>query len=77
MESLPTPVTTENLNSLLATLEGLATVEVTRHADVIKATAVKRATGKRERILSAVTRDGKHWHVMTVPGLVQASFEAN
>lgn len=70
MESLPTPVTTDNLNKLVATLEVLPTVEVTRHADVIKATAIKRATGKRERILSAVTRDNKYWHVMTVAGLV-------
>jgi len=70
MQSLPTPVTTDNLNELIATLEGLPTVEITRHADVVKATAIKRSTGKRERILSAVTRDQKYWHVMAVAGLV-------
>ena len=76
MQSLPTPVTTANLDAILATLEGLPTVEITRGNNVIKATAIKKATGARVRILSAVTRDGKRWHVMTVPGLVQTKLTA-
>jgi hypothetical protein len=74
MQTLPTAVTTENLNNILASLEGLPSAEVTRHADVVTVHATKRATGARVQVLRAVTRDGKYWHVMTVLGLLKTVF---
>ena len=44
-----------------------------RHPDVITVTATRKATGQTVKVLSAVTRNGQHWHVMTAPGLVTAT----
>ena len=74
MQSLPTAVSTENLNNILASLEALPSAEVTRHSDVVTVHATKRATGDRVQVLRAVTRDGKYWHVMTSIGLLQKVF---
>lgn len=70
MQSLPTTVTTRNLNKIIDTLETLPTSLITRHDDVITVHATLKATGERVKVLSAVTRDRKKWHVMTVPGLL-------
>lgn len=74
MQTLPTAVTTENLNQILTALEALPSAEVTRHDDVVTVHATTRTTGARVKVLSAVTRDGDHWHVMTTLGLLQKVF---
>lgn len=70
MKSLPTLLTTAQLEGILSSLESLPSATVTRHADIITVTATRKATGETVKVLSAATRDGSRWHVMTVPGLV-------
>ena len=74
MQSLPAPLTTAQLNWILSTLETLPSATVTRHADIITVTATKKKTGQTVKVLSAATTDRQHWHVMTVPGLISATF---
>jgi hypothetical protein len=76
MQSLPTAVPTADLNALLATLEQMPSATVNRHADVVTVTATRKATGETVKVLSAVTRDGHLWHVMTVPGLISVKLNA-
>lgn len=73
MQSLPTAVTTKNLEEIISTLEALPSAEVTRHSDIIVAYATVKKTGQRVKILSAATRDGLNWHVMTVQGLLNVA----
>ena len=70
MKSLPTPLSTAQLDALLSTIEKLPSATVNRHADIVTVTATRKATGETVKVLSAATRDGVQWHVMTVPGLV-------
>lgn len=72
MQSLPTAVTTRNLEEILSTLETLPSAKVIRHSDVIVAYATVKKTGKRVKVLSAATADGLSWHVMAVQGLINA-----
>ena len=72
MQSLPTAVTTKNLEEILSTLETLPSAKVIRHSDAIVAYATVKKTGKQVKVLSAVTMDGLNWHVMTVQGLINA-----
>jgi hypothetical protein len=72
MQSLPTAVTTKNLEEIISTLETLPSAEVTRHPDLIVAYATVKKTGKRVKVLSAATMDGLNWHVMAVQGLINA-----
>lgn len=76
MQSLPTAVSTQDLDILLSALEQMPSAKVNRHADIITVTATRKATGETVKILSAATRDGQHWHVMTVPGLITAKVHA-
>ena len=76
LQSLPTPVPTADLDALLAALEQMPSATVTRHNDVVTVTATKKATGATVKVLSAVTRDGQLWHVMTVPGLISVKMNA-
>jgi len=71
MQSLPTALSTAELNELLAGFPAAASVN--RGDGVITVTATHKATGKKMKLLSAISHNGKQWHVMTVPGLVQAS----
>jgi hypothetical protein len=73
MKSLPTAVSTEDLNTLLSALEQMPSAQVNRHADIVTVTATRRATGERVKVLSAATQNGKQWHVMAVPGLITAT----
>ena len=73
MKSLPTPVKTADLNTLLDALALMPSAKVNRHADIITVTATRKTTGETVKVLSAATRDGQQWHVMTVPGLVTAT----
>lgn len=70
MQSLPTPLTTAQLEGLLSTLETMPSAKVNRHPDIVTVTATRKATGETVKVLSAATTDGQHWHVMTVPGLI-------
>lgn len=76
MKSLPTPLSTAQLEGILATLATLPSATVNRHPDIITVTATKKATGETVKVLSAATRNGSQWHVMCVPGLVSATVAA-
>jgi len=70
MKSLPTAITTAQLNALVGTMEKLPSALVTRHADIVTVQATKKATGERVTVFRAATTDGAHWHAMAVPGLI-------
>lgn len=74
MQSLPTPLTTAQLDNILSALETLPSATVNRHPDVITVTATRKKTGETVKVLSAVTRNGQQWHVMTAPGIVTPMF---
>ena len=74
MQSLPTALTTAQLDGILSTIEKLPSAKVNRHADIVTVTATRKATGETVKVLSAATSNGTHWHVMAVPGLVSATF---
>jgi hypothetical protein len=76
MKSLPTLLSTEQLEGILATLATLPSAEVVRHPDIVTVYATRKATGETVKVLSAATRNGSQWHVMTVPGLVSATVAA-
>jgi hypothetical protein len=76
MQSLPTPVPTKDLNTLLDALALMPSAKVNRHADIVTVTATRKATGETVKVLSAATTDGQHWHVMTVPGIITAKANA-
>ena len=76
MQSLPTPVTTADLNTLLDALALMPSAKVNRHADIVTVTATRKATGETVKVLSAATTDGKRWHVMTVPGIITVKANA-
>lgn len=74
MQSLPTPVKTADLNALLDALAQMPSAKVNRHPDIITVTATRKKTGDTVKVLSAATSNGQQWHVMTVPGLISATF---
>ena len=74
MQSLPTALTTAQLDGILSSLSALPSAQVTRHTDVVTVHATRKATGEQVKVLSAITRNGAQWHVMTVPGLISATF---
>jgi hypothetical protein len=74
MQSLPTPLSTAQLEGILASLTALPSATVNRHPDIITVTATRKATGETVKVLSAATSNGTQWHVMTVPGLISATF---
>jgi hypothetical protein len=74
MQSLPTALSTQQLDAILETLAALPSATVNRHPDIITVTATKKKTGETVKVLSAATSNGTQWHVMTVPGLVSATF---
>jgi len=76
MQSLPTPVPTKDLNTLLDALALMPSAKVNRHPDIVTVTATRKSTGETVKVLSAATTDGKHWHVMTVPGIITAKANA-
>lgn len=74
MQSLPTALTTAQLDGILSDLAALPSAKVNRHADIVTVTATRKATGETVKVLSAATHNGQQWHVMTVPGLISATF---
>lgn len=74
MQSLPTPLTTAQLENILTALAAMPSATVNRHADIVTVTATRKKTGETVKVLSAATRDRQHWHVMTVPGIITTTF---
>lgn len=74
MQSLPTALTTAQLDSILTTLEAMPSAQVKRHPSIVTVTATRKATGQTVKVLTAATANGHQWHVMTVPGLITATF---
>jgi hypothetical protein len=74
MQSLATPLTTTQLDNILATLARLPSATVNRHPDIITVTATRKADRQTVKVLSAATHDGQQWHVMAVPGLISTTF---
>jgi hypothetical protein len=74
MQSLATPLTTIQLESILSTLACLPSAAVNRHPDIITVTATRKADRQIIKVLSAATHDGQQWHVMAVPGLISTTF---
>jgi hypothetical protein len=73
MQSLPTALTTAQLNGILSTLAAMPSATVNRHPDIITVTATRKKTGETVKVLSAATQDGQRWHVMAAPGLITAT----
>jgi hypothetical protein len=74
MKSLPTALTTAQLEGILSALAALPSATVNRHPDIITVTATRKKTGETVKVLSAATRNGQHWHVMTAPGIITPTF---
>lgn len=74
MQSLPTALTTEQLDAILGQLAALPSAQVKRHPSIVTVTATRKATGETVKVLSAATADGQQWHVMARPGLISATF---
>lgn len=74
MQSLPTALSTAQLEGLLATIETLPSAKINRFPTIITVTATRKTTGETVKVLSAATRNGKQWHVMAVPGLISSTF---
>jgi hypothetical protein len=74
MQSLPTALTTAQVNGLVSQLEAMPSATVNRHADIVTVTATSKTTGQTVKVLSAATANGQQWHVMAAPGLIKAIF---
>lgn len=74
MRSLPTLLSTAQVDSLLSTIETLSSARVIRHSDIVTVEATRKATGETVTVMRAASSDGAHWHVMAVPGLIRQSF---
>jgi hypothetical protein len=70
MQSLPTALTTAQLEGILSALAAMPSATVNRHPEIITVTATRKKTGETVKVLSAATTDGQQWHVMTAPGLI-------
>ena len=74
MQSLPTALTTAQLEGILSTLSALPIALVNRRENTVTVYATRKATGQVVTVLSAITHYGKQWHVMAVPGLITTTF---
>ena len=74
MQSLPTALTTAQLDNILDALAALPTAQVKRHNDIVTVTATRKTTGQTVKVLSAATSNGQQWHVMAVPSLISTTF---
>jgi hypothetical protein len=71
MKSLPTSLTTKEVNDLISGFPADPRISVSRFADIVTVSiAVKDRTIK---LLSAATANGRDWHVMAKDGLISAS----
>lgn len=72
MKSLPTALTTSQVNDLIAGFPTDPRLVVRRFDDIVTVSlALKDRTVK---LLSAATADGQRWHVMAKDGIVSTTF---
>jgi hypothetical protein len=72
MKSLPTALTTSQVNDLIAGFPTDSRLIVRRFDDIVTVSlALKDRTVK---LLSAATADGQRWHVMAKEGIVSTTF---
>ena len=76
MQSLPTPVKTADLNTLLDALALMPSAKVNRYFGAVTVTATKKTTGEKIEVLRATEQPGNKWHVMTVPGIITVKANA-
>jgi hypothetical protein len=76
MQSLPTPLTTAQLEGLLSKLATMPSAKVNRYMGAVTVTATRKADRQGVEVLHATTTDGQHWHVMTAPGLITTTTKA-
>lgn len=74
MQSLPTTLTTRQLDELVSQFP--AACSIFKGEDIVTVKARNKKTGSIDRLLSAASPDGHHWHVMTKPGIITTSFSA-
>lgn len=72
MKSLPTALTTSQVNELVAGFPTDSRLVIRRFDDIVTVSlALKDRTVK---LLSAATADGQRWHVMAKEGIVSTTF---
>lgn len=72
MKSLPTALTTSQVNDLIAGFPTDSRLVIRRFDDIVTVSlALKDRTVK---LLSAATADGQRWHVMAKDGIVSTTF---
>ena len=74
MKSLPTTLTTRQLDELVSQFP--ATCSIFKGEDIVVIKARNKKTGSIDRLLSAASTDGHYWHVMAKPGIITTSFSA-
>jgi len=73
MQSLPTLLTTAQLDRLLSALAAMPSAQLDRHSKTAVITARRKSDGATVKVFSAITEDGDHWHAMAVPGLISTT----
>lgn len=74
MQSLPTTLTTRQLDELVSQFP--SSCVIFKGEDIVVVKARNKKTGSVDRLLSAASPNGHHWHVMAKPGIVTTSFSA-
>ena len=73
MKSLPTALTTSQVNDLIAGFPTDPRLVVRRFDDIVTVTLVIKENHEI-RLLSAATANGRDWHVMAKDGIVSTTF---
>ena len=73
MQSLPAPLTTAQLESILKTLEQMPSAKISRYFGLVTVTATQKTTGKSVEVLRANEINNK-WRVRAAPGLISTAF---
>jgi hypothetical protein len=73
MQSLPTALTTKQLDAILATLEKLPSATINRTEYSVAVNARQKNNGTIVRVLDAITLNGENWDVYAVEGLISIS----
>jgi trehalose-6-phosphatase len=69
MQTLPTLVSTANLNAILATIANLPGAEINRSDSAVTVHATRK-TQERVKVLSAVLIIDNEWHVIAEAGML-------
>jgi hypothetical protein len=72
MQTLPTLITTANLDAILASIATLPSAEINRTNSAVTVYATRKKTQARVKVLSAVSI-GNEWHVIAEAGLLAPS----